>query len=60
MSKAYKDMDLRELNWERLRLKYILSNHPKPIAYKQAKKSLENVEKLITKLVERTLTNESK
>lgn len=47
MSKAYKDMDISELSMERMRLKYILRNHPKPIEYKQTKKSLERVEKLI-------------
>ena len=47
MSKAYKDMDVSELSMERMRLKYILRNHPKPIEYKQTKKSLERVEKLI-------------
>jgi len=47
MSKAYKDMDVSELSMERMRLKYILRNHPKPIEYKQTKKSLERIEKLI-------------
>ena len=54
MSKAYKDMSVEELEMERLRLKCILMNHPKPNTYKQTKKSLERVEKLIVdKLVER-------
>lgn len=47
MSKAYKDMDYSELKLERARLKYILCNHPKPNTYKQTKKSLERVEKLM-------------
>lgn len=55
MCKAYKDMDISELSLERMRLKYILRNHPKPIEYKQTKKSLERVEKLIAELVGRTL-----
>jgi len=60
MSKAYKDMNVSELSMERMRLKYILRNHPKPIEYRQTKKSLEKVEKLMSKLVGRTLKNESK
>lgn len=60
MSKAYKDMDLTELSMERLRLKHILQNHPKPNTYKQSKKSLERVENLMAKLVGRTLLNENK
>lgn len=60
MSKAYKDMDLGELKMEQLRLKYILRNHPKPIEYKQSKKSLQRVENLMAKLVGRTLLNENK
>lgn len=60
MSKAYKDMDVSELSLERMRLKYILRNHPKQIEYKQAKASLERVENLMSKLVGRTLLNESK
>lgn len=59
MCKAYKNMDLTELSVERIRLKYILRNHPKPIEYKQAKASLETVENLMSKLVGRTLKNES-
>ena len=55
MSKAYKDMDLSELSMERLRLKNILQNHPKPNTYKQSKKSLERVENLMAALVGRTL-----
>ena len=60
MCKAYKDMDLTELSMERMRLKHILKNHPKQIEYKQAKASLERVENLMSKLVGRTLLNESK
>ena len=60
MTKAYKDMDLSELSMERLRLKNILQNHPKPNTYKQSKKSLERVENLMAALVGRTLLNESK
>ena len=60
MSKAYKDMDLSELSMERLRLKNILQNHPKPNTYKQSKKSLERVENLMATLVGRTLLNENK
>lgn len=55
MSKAYKDMDLSELSMERLRLKHILTNKPQPIEYKQTKKSLERVEKLIATLVGRKI-----
>ena len=58
MCKAYKDMDISELSLERLRLKHILRNHPKQIEYKQAKASLERVEKLIAELVGRNLRNE--
>ena len=60
MCKAYKNMDLTELSVERLRLKHILRNHPNRIEYKQAKASLETVENLMSKLVGRTLKNESK
>ena len=60
MSKAYKDMDISELSLERMRLKHILRNHPKPNEYKQAKASLERVEKLIAEMVGRTLKNENK
>ena len=60
MCKAYKDMDLTELSVERMRLKYILRNHPKQIEYKQAKASLETVEKLMSEKVGGTLKNESK
>lgn len=56
MCKAYKDMDVSELSMERMRLKQILKNHPKPIEYKQTKKSLEKIEKLIIdKLTENRL-----
>lgn len=60
MCKAYKEMDISELSLERLRLKHILRNHPKQIEYKQAKASLERVEKLIVELVGRNLQNENK
>ena len=56
MCKPYKELNVVELKAERLRLKYILSNHPKPNTYKQAKKSLERVEKL---LVERLVNGNS-
>lgn len=60
MSKAYKDMNLTELSMERLRLKHILRNHPKPNTYKQSKKSLEREENLMAQSVGRTLLNENK
>ena len=47
MTKAYKDMDIDELKLERARLVNILQNHPKPNTYKQTKKSLERVNKLL-------------
>ena len=59
MCKAYKDMDISELSLERMRLKHILRNHPKPIEYKQAKASLERVENIMAELVGRTLKNEN-
>ena len=60
MCKAYKDMDISELSMERMRLKHILRNHPKQIEYKQAKASLERVEKLMANLAGGTLKHESK
>lgn len=53
MTKPYKELNVDELKLERARLKNILQNHPKPNTYKQAKKSLERVEKL---LVERLVS----
>ena len=47
MTKAYKDMDKSELKLERARLIHILQNHPKPNTYKQTKKSLERVNRLL-------------
>ena len=47
MNKPYKEMDKSELKLERSRLIHILQNHPKPNTYKQTKKSLERVNKLL-------------
>lgn len=51
MSKAYKDMDLSELKLESARLIHILQNHPKPNTYKQTKKALERIDKLIAERI---------
>ena len=54
-SKAYKDMDLKELKMERLRLVRILGSHPKPITYKQTKKALNRINDLMAQKVADTL-----
>lgn len=59
MTQPYKDLNISELSMERLRLKQILQNHPKPNTYKQTKKSLERIEKLIVdKILEEKQRNE--
>ena len=47
-SKSYKEMTISELCGEQARLKYIITHHPKPFTYKQTKKALERINRLIT------------
>lgn len=53
--KPYKEMSIQELSGEQARLKYIITHHPKPFTYKQAKKSLERINRLIAQKVSNSL-----
>ena len=55
MTKPYKELTLVELKCERMRLCYILGNHPKPNTYRQTKASLNRIDDLIAKKVKETL-----
>ena len=48
-------MSIQELSGEQARLKYIITHHPKPFTYKQAKKSLERINRLIAQKVSNSL-----